>query len=402
MTPRDLFLLAWGALRAHRVRTRLTYGALAIGVGSVLLLSGLGEGTRRWVENQFSSLGSNVLVALPGRTETRGGVPLVATTTRDLTMGDLHAVERRMAGVRQVVPLVLGEATATLGRRGRPTTVIGTTRAFLEIRNVEVALGESLPAGQSDLDARVCVIGQKIQRELFAEQNPLGVRLKLGEYPFRVVGVISQRGQSMMVDLDEVVLIPAASALRMLNRTGLFRMMVQVTSSSDLDRAVERLKAILKDRHDGEEDFTILTPGAMAASFGQIIGIITLALVGIAAISLTVAGIGVMNVMIVSVTERTAEIGLMKAVGASSGQITAVFLAEAVVLALIGGAFGIVGGVALTEAARSLYPSIPFRVPAGSIALASGVAGGVGIVFGLIPARRAARMEPLDALRRRL
>ena len=402
MTPRDLFLLAWGALRAHRVRTRLTALALAIGVGSVLLLSGLGEGTRRWVENQFSSLGSNVLVVLPGRTETRGGVPLLPSTTRDLTMEDLHAVERRMPGIRQVVPLVVGEATATYERRGRAATVIGTTRAFLEIRDIDVALGEGLPQGPTDLAARVCVIGRKIQRELFAGQNPLGARLKLGEYPFRVVGVISPRGQSMMVNLDEVVLIPAASALRMLNRTGLFRMMVQMTSSADLDRATVRLKAILKQRHDNEEDFTVLTPGAIAASFGQIIRLITMALVGIAAISLTVAGIGIMNVMIVSVTERTAEIGLMKAVGASSGQVTAVFLGEAVLLSLIGGFLGIVGGITLTEAARHFLPSIPFRVPAESVALASGVAGGGGILFGLIPARRAARMEPLEALRRRL
>jgi putative ABC transport system permease protein len=402
MTPLDLFRLAWGALRAHRVRTRLTYLALAIGVGSVLLLSGLGEGTRRWVEKQFSSLGSNVLVALPGRTETRGSIPLFSSTTRDLTMEDLHAVERRMPGVRQVVPIVVGEATATYERRGRAAMVMGTTRAFLAIRDIQIVQGESLPVGESDQAARVCVIGKKIQRELFAEQNPLGARLKLGEYPFRVVGVISPRGQSMMVNLDEVVLVPAASALRMLNRTGLFRMMVQLTTSSDLDLAAGRLKSILKERHDNEEDFTILTPGAVAASFGQIIRLITMALVGIAAISLTVAGIGVMNVMIVAVTERTAEIGLMKAVGASSGQVTAVFLAEAVILSLIGGAFGIAGGLGLTEIARYSFPSIPFHVPAESIALASGVACGVGILFGLIPARRAARMEPLDALRRRL
>jgi putative ABC transport system permease protein len=402
MTPLDLFRLAWGALRAHRVRTRLTYLALAIGVGSVLLLSGLGEGTRRWVENQFSSLGSNVLVALPGRTETRGGIPLLPSSTRDLTMEDLHAVERRMPGVRRVVPIVVGEATATYERRGRAATVIGTTRAFLEIRDIRVAMGESLPQGGSDLATRVCVIGKKIERELFPEQNPLGTRLKLGEYPFRVVGVIAQHGQSMMVNLDEVVLVPAASALRMLNRTGLFRMMVQLSTGSDLDLASGRLKSILKERHDNEEDFTVLTPGAVASSFGQIIRLITMALVGIAAISLTVAGIGVMNVMIVAVTERTAEIGLMKAVGASSGQVTAVFLAEAVVLSLIGGAFGIAGGLGLTEVARYSFPSIPFRVPAESIALASGVACGVGILFGLIPARRAATLEPLDALRRRL
>ena len=402
MTPRDLFLLAWEALRAHRVRTRLTYLALAIGVGSVLLLTGLGEGTRRWVEGQFSSLGSNVLVVMPGRTETRGGVPLFPSTTRDLTMEDLHAVERRMPGVRQIVPIVIGETMATAERRGRAAPLIGTTRGFLEMREVHLSLGESLPAGETDLAMRVCVIGRKVARDLFREQNPLGARVKLGEYPFRVVGVIEQRGQSMMVDLDEVVLVPAASALRMLNRRGLVRMLVQLTTGSDLDLAAARLTALLKQRHDEEEDFTVLSTSAVAASFGQIIRILTLSLVGIATISLTVAGIGVMNVMIVAVTERTAEIGLLKAVGASSGQVSAVFLAEAVLLSLIGGAFGIVGGLVLTEGARTFFPSIPFQVPPQSIGLASGVAAGVGILFGLSPAGKAARMEPLDALRRRL
>jgi putative ABC transport system permease protein len=402
MTPRDLFIMVWGALRAHGVRTRLTYLALAIGVGSVLLLSGLGEGVRLWVENQFTALGSNVLITLPGRTQTRGSVPMLPATTRELTMEDLHAVERRLPGVLQTVPLVIGEATANYERRGRAAAVIGTTQAFLDIRGVPISLGEGLPLGQEGLSARVCVIGKKIHRELFGEQNPLGARLKLGEYPFRVVGVIGQRGQSMMVDLDEVVLIPAVSALRMFNRVGLFRMLVQIAPSSNMDRAVERLTAILKERHDNIEDFTVLTPGAVAETFGKIIGMITLALAGIAAISLGVAGIGVMNVMIVSVTERTAEIGLMKAVGASSGQVTAVFLAEAVVLSLTGGFIGIVSGVGLTEIARLLYPSIPFRVPLNSIYLAFGVAASVGILFGILPARRAARMEPLDALRRRL
>jgi putative ABC transport system permease protein len=402
MMPRDLLLLAWGALRAHRVRTRLTALALAIGVGSVLLLSGLGEGVRRWIEGQFSSLGANVLAVLPGKAQTRGAVPLIPTTTRELTMEDVHAVERRLAGVRQVVPIVVGEATARYERRGRAVTVIGTTRAFLAIRSLEVDVGENLPSAESEYSARVCVIGRKIRRELFADGNPLGARIKLGEYPFRVVGVIGQEGLSMAVDLDEAVLVPVANALRIFNRSGLFRIVVQMAASSDLDQAGGSLTALLRERHDGEEDFTVMTPGALASSFGNIVELITLALVGIAAISLTVAGIGVMNVMVVAVIERTAEIGLLKAVGASGAQVAAVFLAEAVLLSAVGGLVGIAGGIALTETARLLYPSIPFRVPAGSAGLALGVACGVGILFGLLPARRAARLEPLDALRRRL
>ncbi len=205
----------------------------------------------------------------------------------------------------------------------------------------------------------------------------------------------------MGANLDETVLVPIASALRLLNRQGLFRMIVQVPATADLETARARLTAVLKERHDGEEDFTILTPGAVAASLASIISLITSALAGIAAISLLVAGIGVMNVMVVSVTERTAEIGLMKALGASNGQVLAIFLAEAVALALIGGALGIAGGLGLARLGVALYPEIPFQVPPWALGLAAGVAATVGIVFGLLPARRAARLEPLESLRGR-
>jgi len=400
VTLGDVSTLSWGALRAHRLRTRMTYAALAIGTGSVLLLTGLGEGARRWIEDRFSSLGSNIIVAMPGRTETRGRIPMSASSTRDLTLEDMHAVARRLPGAVQVVPIVVGESTVNYERRGRAAVVVGTTRSYLAVRELSVSLGSDLPELEADRGARVCVIGRTVQRELFGTANPLGQRVSLGDYPFRVVGVIAQTGESMMVNLDEVVLVPVADALRMFNRRGLFRLIVQVSASADQDRAVARLTAILKERHDGEEDFTVLTPGALAASLGKIIGLVTMGLAGIAAISLTVAGIGVMNVMVVSVTERTAEIGLMKAVGASHAQVLALFLAEALLLSLIGGAMGIAGGIGLTGLARLLYPAVPFRVPLWSLSLATASAIAVGIGFGILPAIRASRLEPLDALRR--
>jgi putative ABC transport system permease protein len=380
----------------------MTAAAITIGVGSVLLLTALGEGARIWVEGQFSALGSNILVVIPGRTETRGGPPLAHSTTRDITLEDMMAVPRSMPGVRRVYPIVIGEGTARYEDRGRTATVIGSTQEFFRLRDVQMALGQGLP----EMDPRdrqpVCVIGRKIQAELFQGVNPLGAKLKLGDYWFRIVGTVAESGRSAGVNMDETVVVPVANAMQIYNRSGLFRLVVEVTSVSDLDRAQGRLNLVLKDRHDGEEDFTILTPGALATSLGNIIGIITMALAGIAAISLAVAGIGVMNVMVVSVTERTGEIGLMKAVGAGNGQVMAIFLAEAVVLSLFGGALGVAGGFGLTEVAYRLYPTIPFQVPVWAVYLGLGVSFSVGVAFGLIPAMRAARMAPLDALRKKI
>ncbi len=401
MNPADLWRLAFGALQARKMRTRLTMAAVAVGVGAVLVLTGLGEGARLWVEERFNSLGSNVLAVLPGRTETRGGATLLASGTRDLTLDDFHELSRRLPGVRRAVPLVIGETTASYGRRSRASAVVGSTNGFLELRRIPIASGQGLPESDARQGARVCVIGRTIAKELFAGENPLGERIRLGDHPFRVIGTVAETGQAQHANVDEMVLVPVSEALQIYDRRGLFRILLEVSAAADMDLAARRATEILKERHDGEEDFTLLTPGAVAASLLSVIRMITLALAGIAAISLTVAGIGVMNVMVVSVSERTPEIGLMKALGAGNGQVLLLFLAEAVLLSAFGGLIGTGAGLALTEGARLAWPQIPFRVPGWALMSALGVAVGVGIAFGLLPARRAARLEPLDALRRR-
>jgi len=379
----------------------MTYAAIAIGVGSVLVLTALGEGARTWITDRFSSLGSNLLVAMPGRTETHGAAPMTAMSTRDLTLQDMEAVRRRMPGVRLAVPVVIGEATVTWERRGRQATVVGTTQDYLKIRDIPMERGTGLPEGDAERQVAVCIIGKTIGREIFGEANPLGERLRIGDGTYRVLGVIASRGQSQMANLDEMILVPVASGMKMFNQTGLFRIIIQIGATADLARAQKNLEAVLQDRHDGELDFTVLAPGAIVATLTDIIGLITMALAAIAGVSLAVAGIGVMNVMVVSVAERRAEIGLMKAVGASNRQVLLLFLAEAVVLSLLGGAMGIAGGVGVAEGARALYPDFPFHVPLWAVALATGTAGAVGVSFGILPAMRAARLDPLESLRRK-
>lgn len=401
MTPRDLLGLAWEALAAHRLRTRLTAAAVGVGIGSVLTLTALGEGARGWIVARFGALGANTLIALPGRTETRGGAPMAPATTRDITLDDVEAVSRRLSGAQEVVPVVVGEALVSVGRRTRAATVVGSTAGFLRVRETRVQRGQDLPPLELSRRRPVCVVGRTVARELFGQESPLGARLRVGDHQFRVIGVIGEEGQSMMVDLDELVLVPVADAMAMFNVRGVFRLIVQVPGATDLARHEARLTGLLRERHDGEEDFTVLTPGAVGASLGSVVQIVTAALVALAAVSLVVAGVGVMNVMVVSVSERTREVGIMKAIGASDAQVLSLFMGEAVLLTLVGGALGVAGGVGLVAAGRALYPTFPFQVPGWALVSALAITFGVGLTFGVLPARRAARLVPLDALRGR-
>jgi putative ABC transport system permease protein len=334
----DLLRFAAGGLRGHRLRSFLSLLVVGIGVASVILLTSLGEGARLYVTGEFASLGSNLLIIIPGKTETKGLAPLVSTAPHDLTRQDAEALLQRVPVIRKVAPLVVGTASASAGERRREVTVVGATRDLLEIRHLTMASGRFLPR---DLpEAAVCVLGAKVQRELFPDQNPLGQLVRIGDWRFRIIGVIAPRGNSIGMDLDQVIEIPVETALRLFNRSGLFRILAEVGAHDDLHQAERATLAVLRERHSGQEDVTVLTQDAVLETFNQILGALTAALVGIAAISLGVAGLGIMNVMMVSVSERTHEIGLLKAVGVTYTQVVAVFLVEAAILSTAGGGLG--------------------------------------------------------------
>ena len=397
----DVMLFSIGALRGHRLRTGLSLVGVAIGVCSVVLLTSLGEGARRYVTTEFSSLGTNLLIVLPGKTETTGMAPVFGGVPHDLTLDDMDAVERRVPLVRKVAPLSVGTATAEFGDRRRDVTVAGTTAAWLGVRKLTLSAGRYLPASGADRDRAVCVIGTKVGRELFPGRNPLGEMLRLGDERYRVIGVMAPRGMSMGMDMDEVVHVPVSRHLRMFNRRGLFRVLVEVGSHEEIEPARRAILGVLTARHDDEEDVTVITQDAVLTTFSRILGILTAALAGIAAISLSVAGIGIMNVMLVSVSERTREIGLLKALGASRGQVLAVFLVEAAVITLAGGMVGLAVAAALTRVFGAIYPSFPIDPPPWAVWAALVVSVSVGVTFGAVPARRAARLDPLAALVRR-
>jgi putative ABC transport system permease protein len=398
MSLRDWIRFSFRALRGHRLRTWLSVAGVAIGVASVILLTGLGEGARLYVTGEFASLGSNLLIIIPGKTETFGAAPFVNTAPNDLTVDDAEALVRRVPQIRRAAPISLGTAAAEFEERSRQATVIGTTHDVLGIRRLTMGTGRFLPEGVRD--APVCVIGASIQSELFGHQNPLGRMIRLGGMRFRVIGVTGARGTSIGVDMDEVVQVPVDTGLRLFNRTSLFRILAEVASSRDMDSARERAVAVLAERH-GEEDVTVLTQDAVLSTFDRILKILTAALAGIAAISLTVAGIGIMNVMLVSVSERTREIGLLKALGTTPRQIVTVFLLEAAIISTLGGVLGLILGLGASRIFGHFVPAFLVQAPWWAVAAALVVSASVGLVFGSLPARNASRLDPVEALMRK-
>jgi putative ABC transport system permease protein len=391
---------AFGAVRGHRLRSVLTLLGFGIGVAAVVLLTALGEGARAYVTGEFMSLGSNLLIVLPGRIETSGAAPLFGGNPRDLTLGDMEAVRRQVPRARHLAPLSVGAAQAGYGDRRRQVTVLGTTSEYLTVRHMALSSGEFLPPLEAEREAQVAVIGETVRTELFGNENPLGKSIRVGEWRVRVIGVLEPKGSTLGINMDEVVFVPVASAMRIFNQSSLFRILVEAAAHADIDDVRRDVLKTLMARHEGEEDVTILTQDSMLASFNRILGALTLSLAGIAAISLSVAGIGIMNVMLVSVSERTAEIGLLKAVGAAPRAIQRVFLVEAVLLSLAGGALGLAAGYLGAEILGHAFPALPARPPGWAVTAAIVVSFGAGVAFGVMPARRAARMDPVMALAR--
>ena len=400
MTVTDLLAFATRALRGHRVRTGLTLLGVAIGVAAVILLTALGDGARRYVVGQFESLGSTLLAVIPGKTETTGAAAFMSATTKDLTLGDAEAIQRRVPEAARIAPMTMGSETVAHGDRRRQVAVVGATSDFLEVRRLRLVRGRFLPAGDLRRGMAVAVLGAAVARELFPTTDPLGQVVRIGDLRARVIGLLAAHGTQLGMNLDEVVVIPVARAMRLFNRRSLFRILVDVHAHADLAAARRNVLAVLIARH-GEEDVTVITQDAVLSSFSRILQALTLAVGAIAAVSLAVAGIGIMNVMLVSVAERTVEVGLLRAVGAGRGQIAAVFLAEAALLSLAGGLIGLAVGTLGVSVLVGMYPALPARPPSWAVGSSLAVALLVGIVFGLVPARRAARLDPVAALGRR-
>ena len=398
----DLLNFAWQVLRGSVARTLLILLAMGIGVAAVVLVTSLGEGARLYVANQFGSLGSNLIIVLPGRSETAGAMPgvLVGKTPRDLTLDDALALKRSHA-VRRFAPLIVGAGDVRAGSRSRETPVLGTTAEMLDIRHMDMAQGRFLPQGDPRYSQPVCVIGTKVASELFGARPVLGEWVRIGDRRFRVIGVLAKQGESMGTNFDEVVIVPLAAAQALFNTEALFRILVEAKSREQIGDAKADVEEIIRLRHEGERDVTVITQDAVLATFDRILSALTLTVASIAAISLAVAGILIMNVMLIAVTQRRREIGLLKALGATGGQIRLAFFTEAMLLASGGAAAGLAVGELGRSVIAQLYPAIPFQAPWWALVAAPAIALTTAVLFTVAPARRAALLDPVQALSRR-
>lgn len=399
MRTTDLIRFARDAALGSPLRTSLLVLAISIGVAAVVTLTALGDGARQYVLREFSSLGTNLLIVMPGRSSTGGFNPAnaITSTPRDLTLSDAQSLLRAPA-ISRVAPLAIGNTEIGIDGKLRETVVLGTTAEYTRIRSLEIAQGRFLASNEWGQGQAEVVIGATIRRELFGAEPALGRLVRIGGWRYRVVGVFAPSGNSLGTNTDEVVMIPVSLAQSMLNSNTLFRIFIEAKNRESIDAARTQALNVIKQRHEGEEDVTVITQDAVLHTFDRVLTALTLGVAGISAISLVVSGILVMNVMLVSVVQRTSEIGLLKALGATRRNIELAFLTEAGILSIAGGIVGYLLGLLGAALIRDMYPTFPAFPPDWAVFAALGTAMVSGILFGVAPARNAAGLDAVTAL----
>jgi putative ABC transport system permease protein len=385
--------VALTAIRANRLRSGLTVLGVVIGVLSVVLLVAVGSGARAVVTAGVEDLGSNLLLVAPGSFEF-GQAP----TRSQFTLEDIESLSRQLRGRARVTGSIASGERVRSDTGAAFTSVIGVTADFDDVVNRPIARGEFLNESDLATGRRVAVLGATAADGLFGGIDPIARQVTVGGLRFRVIGTVEPLGSALGVDRDSQVYVPLTAAQRLFGIRTIDTLFVRADDRDDLDEVSATIEGVLSERFEPDE-FSILSQDEILGVAGRILDTLTLVLAAIAGISLLVGGIGVSNIMLVSVSERTREIGLRKALGARTGEITRQFLVEAIVLCGIGGLLGVGGGVGLSYVAARFTP-VPAEVTWWSVALAFGVSVGVGVIFGVFPARRAGRMDPVVALRR--
>jgi putative ABC transport system permease protein len=397
MKSRDLFRLSLRALMAQTHRTALTALGIAVGIAAVVLLTSIGAGIQRLVLTEFVQFGTNILRVEPGKVTTKGTAGAVIANVKPLTLEDAVAL-MPIRGVEAIVPLVSGNVDVKVANRKRRMTVLGVGSQAPELWQFYPAVGRFLPDDAPRTARPFVVLGSKAREELFGTDRPIGALIRIAGEPYRVVGVMQPKGQMTGIDLDDSVYIPTGRALAMFNREGASEINVLFDKNADSSSIADEVNRILDVRH-GTSDFTISTQEEMLESLGSILGILTLAVGGLGGISLIVGGVGVLTIMTISVSERTREIGLLRAIGSRKRQIMALFLIEAVALSGLGGIAGLILGVGGAWMLGFLIPALPVKISPEFILLAEMLAIFVGLVAGVAPARNAASLDPVEALR---
>jgi len=395
--------VALRAIMRNKLRSLLTVLGVVIGVCAVITMVNIGSGAQISIENAISGLGTNMLIIFPG-SMTKGGMRTGFGTVTTLIDEDAQAIRDECPTVQLVSPIVNTAAQVVYQNQNWGTSIMGTDPEFQRIKNWPLARGEFFTIQDVKASTKVCVLGKTVAEKLFGTQNPVGQIVRVKRIPFRVIGLLTEKGQTTFgQDQDDTVVIPYTTAQkRLMGITYLSMIMASAVSNERIPDAQKQITTLLRQRHHipkGEDDdFTVRNLADLTATFTIITGILTLLLGSIASISLLVGGIGIMNIMLVSVTERTREIGIRMSVGAKPNDILLQFLLEAVLLSLIGGGVGIVLGIGLT-AIIAYIAEWPTPISFTAILVSSLFAAGVGIFFGLYPARKASRMNPIEALR---
>ncbi len=400
----NLIKIAYRSLMKNKLRTILTMIGIIIGVASIVTMMGIGEGSSSSIKSSFSSLGVNAIMIMPGA-QNNGGVRSDAGTGQNMTVEDADAIREFCPDISALSPIVRTSAQTVYGSQNWHTSIFGVNTEYFTVRNLKIPKGTCFTMAENKSSAKVCIIGETVVTNLFgAGANALGQTIRINKIPFRVIGILEKKGQnSFGQDQDDVILGPFYTVQkRMLGTTNVGQIIASSTNEKVTNKAVDEITEILMQRHkilDPEDaDFTIRTQSEISNIFGSISTVLGVLLTIMAFISLIVGGIGIMNIMLVSITERTREIGLRMAIGAKGKDILLQFLIEAVFLSLIGGFIGLGLGVLFSNLV-GLFAGWPIIITTNSVIFAFGSATFIGIIFGYLPARKAAHMRPIEALR---
>ena len=397
MFIRDVVRLALNSLIDQRMRSFLTILGISVGIASVVLLTSIGEGIQQFTLAEFTQFGTNLIGINPGRSTTLGTSGALINNVRPLSISDEESL-RRLPGVLDTVSLIQGNGPVEFAKRRRRTTILGVGPSAAEVWQIKVVLGRFLPADDSRAARSFVVLGSKVKDELFRDSNPLGQKVRVAGEHYRVIGVMESKGQMLGFDLDDAVYIPTLRAMSLFNQQSLMEIDLLYQTGLQSKTISDRARKLLKSRH-GAEDFTITTQEEMLEVLGSVLGILTMAVGGLGAISLVVGGVGIVTIMTIAVNERTPEIGLLRAVGADRRQILWLFIGEAVVLATIGGLIGLLLGAGTAWLLGVFVPALPTHTPWIYAVYAEGLAAGIGLMAGVLPARHAAGLNPVEALR---
>ena len=393
----DLIHLSYLTVITHKLRSGLTSLGIIIGIASVVILTAIGEGIHRFVLEEFTQFGTNLVAVMPGKSTTFGLSGATISTVRPLSLADASYLSR-LENIIDVVPLVQGNARIEAGKRQRRASVFGVGAAVPEVWKITVEIGRFLPRGEQRNPRAFAVLGSKLRDELFARENPLEKRIRIGNDRYRVIGVMESKGQMLGFDMDDSVYIPAAKAMELFDRESLMEIDLlynENTSAKSISNSIKRLLI----SHHGQEDFTIITQKQMLETLDSVLNILTLAVGGLGGISLLVGSVGILTIMTIAVSERTSEIGLLRAIGAEQRAIFYLFLSEAVTLSLAGGLGGIILGVIIVQLIHFAIPELPVQLAWQYIISALVISLLIGMISGVLPAMKAARLRPLEALR---